>query len=92
VQTDGDKWELKTWNEKVIKTDLCGRSTLKGQRSGLGCSGIEGGEEEEEEEDKKKKKKKKNKNKKNKKKKKYEGGGEWGEGGEEEEFEGEFEE
>jgi len=62
VQTDGDKWELKTWNEKVIKTELSGRITLKGQRSGLGCSGIEGGggggkeefdkefEEEEEEE------------------------------------------
>ena len=43
MQTDGDKWELKTWNEKVIKTELSGRSTLKGQRYGLGCSGIEGG-------------------------------------------------
>ena len=48
MQTDGDKWELKTWNEKVIKTELSGRSTLKGQRSGFGCSGIEGVEEEEE--------------------------------------------
>ena len=43
MQTDGDKWELKTWNEKVIKTELSGRSALKGQRYGLGCSGIEGG-------------------------------------------------
>ena len=42
MQTDGDKWELKTWNEKVIKTELSGRSALKGQRSGLGCFGIEG--------------------------------------------------
>ena len=43
MQTDGDKWELKTRNEKVIKTELSGRIKLKGQRFGLGRSDIEGG-------------------------------------------------
>jgi len=34
VQTDGDKWELKTWNEKVIKTELSGR--IKGATVRIG--------------------------------------------------------